>query len=165
MMAQEHSVVRGKGSPLRYPTLVFLSQLHRLSAVLHIPLGNHWMGNLLCNRRKTDRATQFGCSSPSTRAKARQTFVTAVRRVIHLLKLRRRWAAYGRILQESPRKDLWTGLERRSGVLVRIRKAHVGPVRAAAIVGTRFHKPNPLFHKPKPYTPNYRRHGRFSDID
>lgn len=108
------------------------NRLHRLSAVLLSPIRIiRWMGNTLCSRRKVDRSTQFGLSVSSSRAKARDTFVTAVRRVIHLLKLRRRWAAYGRILQESPRKDLWTGLERRAGILTRIRKAPVSPQAAA----------------------------------
>ena len=87
------------------------------------------MGNTLnlCNKRRTDRGTQFGSAPVHARAKARTTFVTAVRRVIHLLRLRRKWAAYGKILQQSPRKDLWTGLVRKSGQLTRVQKAPVGP--------------------------------------
>ncbi len=57
------------------------------------------------------------------RSVAKARFVTAVRRVINLLRLRRKWAAYGRVLQETPRCYLWSGLERRAGRLVRIHQA------------------------------------------
>ncbi len=57
------------------------------------------------------------------RSVAKARFVTAVRRVINLLRLRRKWAAYGRVLQETPRCYLWSGLERRAGKLVRIHQA------------------------------------------
>ena len=90
-------------------------------------LGNHWMGNALCKRRSTDKGVQFGSSTVSARAKARITFVTAVRRVIHLLRLRRKWAAYGRVLQLYPRKDLWKGLSRNHGQLTRLFPAPSGP--------------------------------------
>jgi len=49
-------------------------------------------------------------------------FRCAVRRVIRLLALRRKWAAYGRVLQAAPRCHLFDGLERRKGVLRRVRK-------------------------------------------
>ena len=52
-------------------------------------------------------------------------FKTAVRRVIHLLRLRKRWAAYGRVLQQQPRRDLWTGLVREQGALRRARAAWI----------------------------------------
>ena len=84
------------------------------------------MGNSLCSKRRVDQATQFGSLPLTTRAKARAVFVNAVRRVIHLLKLRRRWSAYGRILQQYPRKDLWTGLRRENGRLVRTFPASIG---------------------------------------
>ena len=100
------------------------------------------MGNSLslCNKRRTDRGTQFGSAPVHARAKARNTFVTAVRRVIHLLRLRRKWAAYGKLLQLNPRKDLWTGLVRKSGQLVRVHKAPIG-LEAQVKKGNRFPKP------------------------
>ena len=52
-------------------------------------------------------------------------FKTAVRRVIHLLRLRKQWAAYGRVLQQQPRRDLWTGLVREDGRLRRARAAWI----------------------------------------
>ena len=51
--------------------------------------------------------------------RARRRFKVAVRRVVHWLLLRRRWAAVGRLLQEEPRADLWVGLHRRAGRLYR----------------------------------------------
>ena len=51
-----------------------------------------------------------------------QRFRSAVRRVIRLLALRKKWAAYGKVLQEPPRCKLWEGLERRKGVLKRVKK-------------------------------------------
>ena len=102
--------------------LLRYSPFHRLSAVVAYPSGNHWMGNCLCKRRSIDKSTQFGCSSISTRVKARTTFITAVRRVIHLIRLRRKSAAINRVVFESSRKLLWAGLDFRHGSLVRIRK-------------------------------------------
>ena len=58
---------------------------------------------------------------------AKKKFKTLVRRVIHLLRLRRRWAAYGRILQHPPRSLLWEGLERKKGKLVRVAAATAEP--------------------------------------
>ena len=91
---------------------------------------------VVANPLRVSRASQTTCaqdfgaprrSSPALRTtEARRRFVTAVRRVINLLRLRRRWAAYGRILQQYPRSDLWIGLERRRGRLVR---AHSAPIR------------------------------------
>ena len=49
-------------------------------------------------------------------------FRSAVRRVIRLLALRKKWAAYGKVLQETPRCKLWEGLERRKGELRRVKK-------------------------------------------
>ena len=49
-------------------------------------------------------------------------FRIAVRRVIRLLALRKAWSAYGRVLQAEPRRWLWEGLERKKGVLKRVKK-------------------------------------------
>ena len=76
-----------------------------------------------CSRRASNPATLTERIIAQRRQAAKQTFITAVRRVIHLLRLRRKWAAYGRILQEAPRCFLWSGLERRAGKLVRLRPA------------------------------------------
>ena len=75
-------------------------------------------------------------------------FKTAVRRVIHLLRLRRRWSAYGKILQQLPRKDLWEGLERRGGVLFRIRPARVDPPRWMAPQGGHLRHPQMQASRP-----------------
>ena len=113
---------------------------HRLSAVLH-----GCMGGALCPQRRAetaDAASQTTRTSGTTAAgghllrnrpatPARQRFVAAVRRVINLLRLRRRWSAYGKILQQQPRSDLWVGLERRSGVLVRVHFAPTEPQEGA----------------------------------
>jgi hypothetical protein len=50
---------------------------------------------------------------------ARARFITAARRIINLLRLRRLWAAYGRVLKQKPRTLLFEGLERRKGKLIR----------------------------------------------
>ena len=60
--------------------------------------------------------------SSTTPAGGTARFRSAVRRVIRLLALRKKWAAYGRVLQESPRCKLWEGLERRKGELRRVKK-------------------------------------------
>ena len=60
--------------------------------------------------------------SASTPAVGISRFRSAVRRVIRLLALRKKWAAYGRVLQETPRCKLWEGLERRKGELRRVKK-------------------------------------------
>ena len=49
-------------------------------------------------------------------------FRSAVRRVIRLLVLRKKWAAYAKVLQETPRCKLWEGHERRKGELRRVKK-------------------------------------------
>lgn len=54
---------------------------------------------------------------------ARARFRRAVRRVIHLLLLRRKWSAYGKILQRAPNKSLFVGLDRIQGKLVRVSPA------------------------------------------
>ena len=99
------------------------------------------MGAICSRRRRIESGTQT--SAPDAEASRvrlrrkdsipREKFVTAIRRVINLLRLRRKWAAYGRILQQYPRSDLWTGLERRRGVLYRLQPAwvHKEPWRAA----------------------------------
>ena len=75
-------------------------------------------------RARLARALSLDRNARLSRSRAiRLKFVTAARRIIHLLKLRRKWAAYGRILQQLPRAYLWDGLERRGGVLVRHRPA------------------------------------------
>ena len=56
---------------------------------------------------------------PVVNSIARTRFQTAVRRVVQLLKLRKQWAAFGRVLQQKPRTFLWEGLERRKGKLIR----------------------------------------------
>ena len=113
---------------------------HRLSAVLH-----GCMGGALCPQRRAETAdaasqtirrsdtTAEGGHSLRNRpaTQARRRFVNAVRRVINLLRLHRRWSAYGRILQQQPRSDLWVGLERRSGVLVRVHPAPTEPQEGA----------------------------------
>ena len=53
----------------------------------------------------------------------RYTFQRAVRKVIYLLRLRRRFAALGQYLQVPQLHDLWSGLERKKGKLVRHRPA------------------------------------------
>ena len=58
--------------------------------------------------------------------RARKRFKTAVRRIVHWLLLRRRWSAIGRLLQRPAIYDLWRGLERRRGVLVRNHPAPIG---------------------------------------
>ena len=93
---------------------------------------------VVVNRPRVNRASQtiracdVGVSRrpypPHRITEAKQRFITAVRRVINLLRLRRRWAAYGRILQQQPRCDLWVGLERRSGRLVRVYPAPVNAI-------------------------------------
>ena len=50
----------------------------------------------------------------------------AVRQIITLLRLRRRWSEIGRYLQTPYIRDLTVGLERRSGTLVRTRPAPTG---------------------------------------
>ena len=47
----------------------------------------------------------------------------AVRRISHILRIRRRWAAVGQLLQDPIIQDLVQGLERRQGHLVRRRPA------------------------------------------
>ena len=47
----------------------------------------------------------------------------AVRRITHILRIRRRWAAIGQLLQDPIIQDLVQGLERRQGHLVRRRPA------------------------------------------
>ena len=102
------------------------------------------MGSICSRRHRIEIGTQtaalrgeFAVSngeSPSEQLRRRysvprQRFITAIRRVINLLRLRRKWAAYGRILQQQPRADLWTGLSRRSGILYRLHAAHTPPWR------------------------------------
>ena len=85
-------------------------------------------GNAAAQRRRIAAQVQRQVTAAvaARRRLALLRFKTAVRRIIHLLLLRKRWAAYGRILQQLPRRDLWTGLERRGGRLVRIRPAGTG---------------------------------------
>ena len=71
-----------------------------------------------CHRRHSEPATGLPLLARSTRT-GTGLFKAAVRRVVQLLKLRRKWAAYGRILQQKPRALLWEGLSRRNGALVR----------------------------------------------
>ena len=92
--------------------------LRRATSVLAPPravVANHPRVN---RASQTIRACDIGVSRrpfPASGATgAKQRFVTAVRRAMNLLRLRPRWAAYGRILQQQPRCDLWVGLERRS---------------------------------------------------
>ena len=55
--------------------------------------------------------------------RARRRFREAVRQVVNLLRLRRRWARLGQYLQNPNIRDFTVGLERRRGVLVRTRPA------------------------------------------
>ena len=107
-----------------------------LSGSPHRLLSLRYMGGLFCcNRRQEEtRTVDAGQGSLTGGALSDPTlplvqavnagrsllrFKVAVRRVIHLLALRRRWAAYGRILQSQPRRHLWDGLTRKKGVLHR----------------------------------------------
>ena len=55
--------------------------------------------------------------------RARRRFREAVRQIVNLLRLRRRWARLGNYLQNPNIRDLTVGLERRRGTLVRTRPA------------------------------------------
>ena len=57
------------------------------------------------------------------RAGARLAWRRAARRVLQILRLRRRWADLGQWLQQPWVQSLVAGLERRRGVLVRVRTA------------------------------------------
>ena len=57
----------------------------------------------------------------------------AVRTIDRLLRLRQRWAALGRLLQAVP-SNLWSGLERQDGVLVRVQAVGSWQVDPAQIV-------------------------------
>ena len=72
-------------------------------------------------------------SSAVQRPRGRELFRTAVRRIVHLLKLRKRWAAYGKVLQEEPRCLLWEGLVRKKGVLHRVKPRVILGARGKAI--------------------------------
>ena len=50
---------------------------------------------------------------------AARRWKAAVRRISHLLLLRKRWAAIGRVLATQPRSNLWLGLQRHRGYLPR----------------------------------------------
>ena len=50
----------------------------------------------------------------------------AVRRITHILRIRRKWALVGQLLQDPTIQDLVRGLERRQGQLVRRRPANIG---------------------------------------
>ena len=53
------------------------------------------------------------------RSKLKIAFKRAVKRICHLLRIRKRWAATGRLLQDSRIQSLVDGLDRVSGVLTR----------------------------------------------
>jgi hypothetical protein len=55
-------------------------------------------------------------------AKLKALFRTSVRRIIHLLRIRRRWAATGLALQEPRCRDLFSGVKRVAGTLVRFKR-------------------------------------------
>jgi len=74
---------------------------------------------IVCARRQR---LQDNDIPPKKSRPALDKFKGAVRRVISLLQLRKKWAAYGKVLQETPRKFLWEGLERKKGVLKRVKK-------------------------------------------
>ena len=126
-------------SPTRHTAIHCCRVFDRLSAVAP---DNRCMGSICSRRNRIEIGTQtaalrgeFAVSngeSPSEQLRRRyslprQRFIAAVRRVINLLRLRRKWAAYGRVLQQQPRADLWTGLTRRSGILYRLHAAHTPP--------------------------------------
>ena len=74
------------------------------------------------------RAQQPDTRDPRTGHTLEQSFAirvrwrAAVRTIARLLRLRQRWAALGRLLASVP-SDLWSGLERRAGELVRVEQA------------------------------------------
>jgi len=65
------------------------------------------------------RTTETSVTVKAEKPVALQRFVTAVRRIVNLLRLRRLWAAYGRVLKQKPRTLLFEGLERKKGKLIR----------------------------------------------
>ena len=88
----------------------------------------------VCSRRAPNTESRNAVQRylAERRSVARNRFITAVRRVINLLRLRRKWASYGRVLQEAPRCYLWHGLERRAGKLIRIHPAQDAPLPTAS---------------------------------
>ena len=85
------------------------------------------------------RAQQPDTRDPRTGHTLEQSFAirvrwrAAVRTIARLLRLRQRWAALGRLLQAVP-SNLWSGLERRDGVLVRVQAVGSWQVDPAQIV-------------------------------
>ncbi len=62
-------------------------------------------------------------TSPSYNSRIRGLFRRAVNRIVHLLRIRRRWAAVGQALQDNRIQSLFAGLRRDHGHLIRIEAA------------------------------------------
>ena len=63
------------------------------------------------------------CQEPpgeATEERARRRWKAATRRICHVLRIRKHWAAIGRALQEPRLQSLVEGTERRHGVITRI---------------------------------------------
>ena len=70
-------------------------------------------------RSRTARSADRPELSAARRKVLRELFRSSVRRLVHLLRIRRRWAAIGLALQEPRTVALFDGLVRLKGVLTR----------------------------------------------
>ena len=76
-----------------------------------------------CPARQTQVPRVVVRNTAAQAARARANWKLLVRRVSRLLRLRRRWSALGRFLQQPRVQDLVLGLERRQGQLRRVQAA------------------------------------------
>ena len=81
------------------------------------------MWNAILNSWERDQHSRNTVALLVQGRRARRRFREAVRQVVNLLRLRRRWARLGQYLQNPNIRDLTVGLERRRGTLVRTRPA------------------------------------------
>ena len=79
--------------------------------------------NAILNSWERDQQSRNTAALLVQARRARRRFREAVRQVVNLLRLRRRWARLGQYLQNPNIRDLTVGLERRRGTLVRTRPA------------------------------------------
>ena len=76
------------------------------------------MGN--CQRRAAPLFAAPLFARARDPVRVRNLWLRAVRRIVHILRIRRRWAIVGLALQEPRLQAIFEGLERRRGVLVRV---------------------------------------------
>ena len=80
------------------------------------------------NRNRRANIAQPNINTQLQSQRARGHWVTAIKKVKRLLRLRLYWHYLGQYLQNSGTRNLLLGLERRAGVLHRIRTANAALV-------------------------------------